>query len=477
MTGRWRTIIEPFRIKVVEPLGFTTAAERRRVLRRAGYNVFAVHADKVLIDFLTDSGTSAMSAEQWACLMRGDESYAGARSFFVFERAVRALTGYRHVLPVHQGRAAERILMNVACGAGKTVLSNSHFDTTRANVEASGASAVDLPIPAALDFSRPGPFKGDMDVRALRAKIQELGPKNVPMIIMTLTNNSLGGQPVSMRNLREVARIAADYGIPVILDVARFAENAYFIKLREPGYSKRSAREIAREMFSYGSGCMMSAKKDALVNIGGFLALNSPRWVRKARELLILGEGFPTYGGLAGRDLETMARGLDEVLDEEYLAYRLRSIEYLADGLRKAGVPIVEPPGGHAVYVDARRLLPHIPPERFPGQALVCELYLTAGIRSVEIGSLMFGRGRGKTFVPARMELVRLAIPRRVYTQSHIDLVIEVFADIVRRKKSIRGLKLLEDSPRLRHFTAKLALMPRAVRPAARGRRHARAGR
>ncbi|MFI5350172.1 MAG: tryptophanase [Elusimicrobiota bacterium] len=457
MKRRWRTIIEPFRIKTVEPLGFTTSAERKTVLRKASYNVFNVPADKVLIDFLTDSGTSAMSAEQWACLMRGDESYAGARSFFIFERSVRALTGYRHILPVHQGRAAERILMNVACGPGKTVLSNSHFDTTRANVEAAGAAAVDLPAPGALDFGRPGPFKGDMDLRALEANIRKLGAANVPMIIMTLTNNSLGGQPVSMNNLRQVAKIAGRHKIPVILDVARFAENAFFIKLREPGYAHRTPREIAREMFSYGSGCMMSAKKDALVNIGGFLALNSPSWVRKARELLILGEGFPTYGGLAGRDLETMARGLEEVLDEEYLAYRLRSVEYLGNGLRKAGVPIVEPPGGHAVYVDAQRLLPHIKPERFPGQALVCELYSTAGIRAVEIGSLMFGHGEGKEFVPARMELVRLAVPRRVYTQSHIDFVIEVFADIYRRRKSIRGLRLLEDAPRLRHFTAKLA--------------------
>ena len=457
MTRRWRTIIEPFRIKSVEPLGFTTDAERGRVLRKAAFNVFNIPADKVLIDFLTDSGTSAMSAEQWACVMRGDESYAGARSFFVFERAVRALTGYRHVLPVHQGRAAERILMNVACAPGKTVLSNSHFDTTRANVEAAGAAAVDLPAPGALDFGRPGPFKGDMDIRALEAKIRELGPKNVPMIIMTVTNNSLGGQPVSMTNLRRVARVAVRHGIPVILDAARFAENAFFIKRREPGYASRSAREIAREMFSCASGCMMSAKKDALVNIGGFLALNSPAWVRKARELLILGEGFPTYGGLAGRDLETMARGLEEVLDEQYLSYRLRSVEYLGNGLRKAGVPIVEPPGGHAVYVDAKRLLPHIAPERFPGQALVCELYRVAGIRAVEIGSLMFGRGTGKSFVPARMELVRLAVPRRVYTQSHIDFVVEVFADIARRRKSIRGLRLLRSSTRLRHFTAKLA--------------------
>lgn len=456
MDQRWKTIIEPFRIKTVEPLGFTTREERESVIREADYNVFSIPADKVLIDFLTDSGTSAMSAEQWACIMRGDESYAGARSFFVFEKTVRELTGYRHILPVHQGRAAERILMSVIGGPGKTVLSNSHFDTTRANVEASGAAAVDLPVPEALDFDFPGPFKGDMDTRALENKIRELGPENVPMIIMTVTNNSLGGQPVSMRNLRDVAEIARHYRIPVIIDAARFAENACFIKRRESGYASRSVREIAQEMFSYGSGCMMSAKKDALVNIGGFLALNDIEWVRKAREVLILGEGFPTYGGLAGRDLEAMSQGLTEVLDEQYLAYRLRSVEYLGDGLRKAGVPIVEPAGGHAIYVNAKKFLPHIPPAAFPAQALVCELYLTAGIRAVEIGSLMFGEGQDGSFKPARMELVRLAIPRRVYTQSHIDFVIEVFTDIAGRKDSLNGLRLIEASPRLRHFTAKL---------------------
>lgn len=459
----WKTIIEPFRIKTVEPLGFTTRSEREKLLAASGYNLFSVPADKVLIDLLTDSGTSAMSAEQWACLMRGDESYAGARSFYVFERRVRELTGYKHVLPVHQGRAAERILMSVAAGPGKTVLSNSHFDTTRANVEASGAKAVDLPVPEALDFGIPAPFKGDADAKALEAKIRELGPASVPMIIMTLTNNSLGGQPVSMRNLREVSEIGRHYKIPIVLDVARFAENAYLIKLRERGYSRRSVREIAQEMFSYGNGCMMSAKKDALVNIGGFLALNDDEWVRRAREVLILGEGFPTYGGLAGRDLEAMAQGLEEVLDERYLEYRLRSIEYLGEGLRKAGVPIVEPPGGHAVYIDAKRFLPHIPPERFPAQALVCELYLTAGIRSVEIGSLMFGREEAGRFVPARMELVRLAIPRRVYTQSHIDFVIEVLSDIAARKDLIGGLTLVESAPSLRHFTARLAPAPVAV--------------
>ena len=453
----WKTIIEPFRIKTVEPLGYTTQAEREKQLAQSGYNLFSVPAEKVLIDLLTDSGTSAMSSEQWAALMRGDESYAGARSFYTFEKAVRELTGYRHILPVHQGRAAERILMSVAAGPGKTVLSNSHFDTTRANVEASGAAAVDVPVPEALDFAMQAPFKGDADVKQLEAKIRELGPSNVPMIVMTLTNNSLGGQPVSMRNLRDVSELARHYKIPVILDVARFAENAYFIKLRERGYAKRDVREIAREMFSYAQGCMMSAKKDALVNIGGFLALNDETWVRRAREVLILGEGFPTYGGLAGRDLEAMAQGLTEVLDERYLAYRLRSIEYLGEGLRKAGVPIVEPPGGHAVYVDAKRFLPRIPPELFPAQALVCELYRTAGIRSVEIGSLMFGREEGGKFVPAKMELVRLAVPRRVYTQSHIDFVIEVFSDVVKRKDSIGGLRLVESAPSLRHFTARLA--------------------
>ncbi|MBI5630599.1 MAG: tryptophanase [Elusimicrobia bacterium] len=460
MDGHWKTIIEPFRIKSVEPLGLTTRAEREEALRRAFYNIFGIPADKVLIDLLTDSGTSAMSSEQWACLMRGDESYAGARSFYLFEKAVRELTGYKTILPVHQGRAAERILMSVVAGPGKTVISNSHFDTTRANVEASGASALDLPVPEAWDFDRPGPFKGDMDLRALESKIRELGPERIPLIIMTATNNSLGGQPVSMRNLREVSGIARHYGIPVFLDAARFAENAFFIKKREPGYATRPAREIAREMFSHASGCLMSAKKDALVNIGGFLALNDPTWVRKARELLILGEGFPTYGGLAGRDLEAMARGLEEILDEEYLAYRLRSVEYLGDGLRRAGVPIVEPPGGHAVYVNAKKFLPHIPCSGYPGQVLACELYLTAGIRAVEIGSLMFGKGSGAAFVPAPMELLRLALPRRVYTQSHIDFVIEVFADIARRARSLRPLRLLEGPCALAHFTAKLMPEP-----------------
>ncbi|MDP3543541.1 MAG: tryptophanase [Elusimicrobiota bacterium] len=457
MEAGWKTIIEPFKIKSVEPLGFTTRGERERVLRDADYNLFAIPADKVLIDLLTDSGTSAMSAEQWSAIMRGDESYAGARSFYEFERTVRDLTGLRFVMPVHQGRAAERVLFSVAGGPGKVVLSNSHFDTTRANVEASGAEAIDLPVPEALDFSAPGDFKGDIDLRALEAKLKALGAAKVSMIVMTLTNNSLGGQPVSMANLRATAEIARHYRVPLFLDIARFAENAWFIKRREAGYATRPVREIVREIFSYADGCWMSAKKDAFVNIGGFLALNDEKWMNEARETLILGEGFTTYGGLAGRDLEAMAVGLREVLDEHYLEYRIRSIEYLGDGLRKAGVPIVEPPGGHAVYLDASRLLPHIPPSGYPAQALACELYLTAGVRSVEIGSLMFGRREGEKFLPARMELVRLAIPRRVYTQSHVDFLIEVVADVAGRAKSIRPLRLVSASPRLAHFTAKLA--------------------
>ncbi len=460
MSGEYKTIIEPFKIKCVEPLGFAEPAEREDVLRRAGYNLFNVPADKVLIDLLTDSGTAAMSAEQWSAVMRGDESYAGAKSFFRFEAAVRDLTGYAHVLPTHQGRAAERILMGVIAGPGKVVISNSHFDTTRANVEAAGAQALDLPAPGALEFGRSAPFKGDMDVAALEKEISKRGAAGIPLIIMTVTNNSLGGQPASLKNLHEVSEVARAHKIPLFLDAARFAENAYFIKLRERGQESRSAGDIAREMFSCASGCLMSAKKDALVNIGGFLALNDDEWAGAARALLILGEGFSTYGGLAGRDLEAMAQGLSEVLDEKYLSYRLRSVEYLGEGLRRAGVPIVEPPGGHAVYVDARRFLPQIPPERYPAQALACELYRLAGIRSVEIGSLMFGQEGPGGFVPAPMELVRLAVPRRVYTQSHIDFVIEVFADLARRRKSVRGLRVVENPRVLRHFTARLEPVP-----------------
>ncbi|MGH2929073.1 MAG: tryptophanase, partial [Solirubrobacteraceae bacterium] len=416
------------------PLPFTTRDERERVLREAGWNLFQIPADKVLIDLLTDSGTSAMSAEQWSAMMRGDESYAGARSFFVFEKAVRGLTGLRHVLPMHQGRAAERILFKATGGPGKKFLSNSHFDTTRANVEASGAEAIDLPVPEALDFGTPAPFKGDIDLPALEAKIREAGAANVAMIIMTLTNNSLGGQPVSLENLRAAREISRHHKIPLFLDVARFAENSWFVKKRERGQGTRTPADIAREMFSCCDGAWMSAKKDAFVNMGGFLALNDDAVAKACRDEMILGEGFPTYGGLAGRDLEALAVGLGEALDEHYLAYRIRSLEYLGEGLRRAGVPIVEPPGGHAVYLDARRLLPHIPASGYPAQALACELYLTAGVRGVEIGSLMFGKR-------APMELVRLAIPRRAYTQSHVDFLIEVVSDVAARAKEIRPLR------------------------------------
>lgn len=454
---KWKTIIEPHKIKMVEPLGFTTRKEREEIIKRAHYNMFAIKAEDVLLDFLTDSGTGAMSAEQWAGIMRGDESYAGARSFFAFEKAVRDLTGYTYVIPVHQGRAAERIVFSFAGGKGKYTVSNSHFDTTRANVECSGACAVDLPVKEALDFGKVAPFKGNMDLKALEAFIKEKGAENITLCIMTVTNNSLGGQPVSMANLKAVHKICKGHGIPVFIDMARFAENSAFIKAREPGYSSRTVESIAKELFTCGEGCMMSAKKDALVNMGGFLALNDKEWADKARQQLILGEGFSTYGGLSGRDLEAIAIGLKEVLDEKYLDYRLRSTAYLGDGLRRCGVPIVEPPGGHAVYVNAREFLPHIPPPLLPAQALSCALYLEGGIRTVEIGTLMFGRRDEKgNFLPAPMDLVRIAIPRRVYTQSHIDYVIEVFGELSKHKKDIRGLLPVEIPAVLAHFTAKL---------------------
>ncbi|MBI4051853.1 MAG: tryptophanase [Elusimicrobia bacterium] len=455
MYWNWKTIIEPFKIKSVEPLGFTAASQRKKILEEMHYNLFEIPADKVLIDLLTDSGTSAMSAEQWASIMRGDESYAGARSFYVFQKVVREITGYPEVIPVHQGRAAERILFSIIGGKGKCIPANTHFDTTRANVEVSGAQALDLPVSQAWDFDTPGPFKGDMDVQALEGILEKRG-KDIPLVILTVTNNSLGGQPVSMRNIRDVSRVCRKYKVPLFLDAARFAENAYFIRLREPGYADKTPEAIAREMFSHAEGCLMSAKKDALVNIGGFMAMKDKRWADRAREVEIVGEGFPTYGGLAGRDLEAMAQGLREILEEEYLQYRLRSVEYLGEGLRKHGIPIVEPPGGHAVYVNAKKFLPHIPPGRFPAQALACELYLESGVRAVEIGSLMFGKHQNGKFTPAKMELLRLAIPRRVYTQSHIDFVIEVFGELAKRKKKIRGLKILEVPPILGHFTAKL---------------------
>jgi len=453
-----KTIIEPFKIKSVEPIRFSTREERETVLRLGHYNLFLVPAEDVTIDLLTDSGTSAMSAAQWGGMMQGDESYAGARSFFRFESKVRELTGFRHIIPTHQGRAAERILFALVGGPGKTIPNNSHFDTTRANAEFSGAEAVDLPCQEGLDPDLIADFKGNMDTAALRSLIATSGKDRIPVCIMTVTNNSGGGQPVSMENIRTTSAICRAHGIPFFLDACRFAENAYFIRKRERGYGEVPLKTIVGEMFSYADGATMSAKKDALVNMGGFLALNDDALALRARNLLIITEGFPTYGGLAGRDLEAIAQGLDEVLDEHYLHYRIRSVEYLGERLVAAGVPILRPPGGHAIYLNARKFLPHIPPHQFPGQSLVVELYRTGGIRSVEIGSVMFGRNdpRG-AFLPARMELVRLAIPRRVYTQSHIDYVIEVVLECFGNRDSMKGYRIVEEPPTLRHFTAKFA--------------------
>jgi tryptophanase len=453
-----KTIIEPFKIKSVEPIRFSTREEREVVLLRGHYNLFLVPAEDVTIDLLTDSGTSAMSAAQWAGMMLGDESYAGARSFYRFEAKVRELTGFRHIIPTHQGRAAERILFSLLGGPGKIIPNNSHFDTTRANAEFSGAEAVDLPAPEGLDPELVADFKGNMDTAALGTLIAQVGAGNIPVCIMTITNNSGGGQPVSMENIRTASAICRSHGIPFFLDACRFAENAWFIKKRERAYADVPLKTIVQEMFACADGATMSAKKDALVNMGGFLALNDDTLAMRARNLLIITEGFPTYGGLAGRDLEAIAQGLDEILDENYLHYRIRSVEYLGERLIAAGVPILRPPGGHAIYLNARKFIPHVPPEQFPGQSLVVELYRTGGIRSVEIGSVMFGRNDpGGAFVPARMELVRLAIPRRVYTQSHIDYVIEVVLECFGRRQSMKGYRIVEEPPMLRHFTAKFA--------------------
>jgi tryptophanase len=443
-----KTIIEPFKIKTVEPIRRTTAAEREAFLDQAGYNLFLIDARNILIDLLTDSGTSAMSTEQWGALMRGDESYAGSESFYRMRRAVQEIFGFRHVIPTHQGRAAERILFSVMCKPDDVVPANTHFDTTRANIEFVGARAVDLPVPEAADTQARLPFKGNMDVEALRRLIVDFTPRRIPLILMTVTNNSAGGQPVSMENLRAVKAVADEFGIPLYLDACRFAENAWFIRLREPGYGGRTPKQIAQEMFSLADGCTFSAKKDAFANIGGFLATNSDALAEQEKNLLILTEGFPTYGGLAGRDLEAIAVGLEEVLDPDYLEYRIASTGYLGRHIADRGVPIVEPPGGHAIYIDARRMLPHIPPDQFPAQALAVELYRHAGIRSAEIGSVMFGEN-------ARQELVRLAIPRRVYTQSHIDYVVEAILEVHERREQVRGLELTCQAKFLRHFTAR----------------------
>lgn len=451
-----KTIIEPFKIKSVEPINFTTEREREAYLRRAFYNMFLLPAEEVLIDLLTDSGTAAMSAKQWAGMMEGDEAYAGAKSFYRFERKVRQLTGMKHIIPTHQGRAAEKILFTIVGGKGKYIPNNSHFDTTRANVEFSGAEAVDLPTAEGKDPDLIAPFKGNMDIQALEEFIERVGAANIPLCMITVTNNSGGGQPVSMQNIRETKRVCSTYGIPLFLDACRFAENAFFIKLREPGYGHVPVKEIAREMFSYADGATMSAKKDAIVNIGGFLALNDDQLAMQARNLLIVTEGFTTYGGLAGRDLEAIAQGLDEVMDEHYLRYRIRSVEYLGEQLVRAGVPILQPPGGHAIYLNAKQFLPHIPVEQYPGQSLVVELYRRGGIRSVEIGSVMFGKyDAHHRLIPARMELVRLAIPRRVYTQSHMDYVAEVVVETFAHRETLPGYRIIEEAPMLRHFTAK----------------------
>ncbi|MBI4408165.1 MAG: tryptophanase [Gemmatimonadetes bacterium] len=452
-----RTIIEPFKIKAVEPIRLTTRAERTDKLRHAGYNVFLLHADDVLIDLLTDSGTAAMSAEQWAAVMRGDEAYAGSRSWYRFEAAVKDLFGFRHVIPTHQGRAAERILFSTVCRPGDVVPNNTHFDTTRANIEAVGAQAVDLPCPEARRTQEPHPFKGDMDVTGLERLIAEVGAERVPLVMLTVTNNSGGGQPVSLANLRAVRALCGRHGIPLYLDACRFAENAFLIKLREPGYADHSVRQIAREMFSLADGCTFSAKKDGLANIGGFLATNDDRLAEQEKDLLILTEGFPTYGGMAGRDLDAIAVGLREVLEEDYLTYRLASVRYLGEHIARAGVPIVQPPGGHAVYIDAAAFLPHVPPLQLPGQALVAELYVEGGIRAVEIGTVMFGRHDPETGAEtaAPMELVRLAMPRRVYTQSHVDYVVEAILEVWQRREGMGGFRIVRQAAVLRHFTAR----------------------
>ncbi|WP_208425187.1 MULTISPECIES: tryptophanase [Salinibacter] len=449
------TIIEPFRIKSVEPIQLTSRAERERMIRDAHYNLFNLHADDVIIDLLTDSGTSAMSAAQWAGLMQGDESYAGSPSYFRFEEAVKDLMPFEHVIPTHQGRAAERILMGIVAGPDAKIPSNTHFDTTRANIEATGAEAVDLVVDAGHVPDAEHPFKGNIDLDRLEALL-DADADRVPIVMLTVTNNTGGGQPVSIANIRGAKALCDAHGVPLVLDACRFAENAYFIKQREDGYGDRSVKAIVREMFSHADGMTMSAKKDALVNIGGWLALDDDAWARKARNQLILTEGFPTYGGLAGRDLEAIAVGLQEIVDEDYLEYRMASTRYLGEALTELGVPIVKPVGGHAVYIDAKSLLPHIPPLDYPAQSLAVALYVTGGIRGVEIGSVMFGRQPDGSEEPADQELLRLAIPRRVYTQSHVDYVIECFEALVGRKDALCGYEITEEPPQLRHFTAHL---------------------
>lgn len=448
-----KTIIEPFKIKAVEPIRMTTREERKTAIQKVHYNAFGLKSEDVMIDLLTDSGTSAMSAAQWSGIMRGDESYAGSPSYYRFEEAVRELMPFKFIIPTHQGRAAEKILFSIVGGKGKIIPNNTHFDTTRANVEFSGALSLDLVIEEGKDPQSDYPFKGNIDLEKL-AKLLNEQHEAIPLVMLTITNNSGGGQPVSMKNIRETKALCEQYGKPLFIDACRFAENAYFIKLRENGYADRTVKSIVQEMFSYADGMTMSAKKDALVNMGGWLALNDEHWASGARNLLIITEGFPTYGGLSGRDLEAMALGLEEVVQEDYLHYRIASTAYVGEALTGLGIPIVRPVGGHAVYIDARAFLPHIAPLAYPGQSLVVALYETGGIRACEIGSVMFGKQPDGREQPAAMELVRLAIPRRVYTQSHMDYVIEVFEKINQQKDTLSSMKIIWEPPMLRHFTA-----------------------
>jgi tryptophanase len=452
-----KTIIEPFRIKSIEPIYFTTETERKQMLADVGYNLFGLKAENVIIDLLTDSGTSAMSAMQWAGIMNGDESYAGSRSFYRFEETIKKITGLTHIIPTHQGRAAEKILFSIVGGEGQIIPNNTHFDTTRANIEFSGAEAIDFLNENGKKPDFIADFKGNMDVEKLRTFLNEKAEK-VPLVMLTITNNSGGGQPVSMENIRQVSEVCREFQKPFFLDACRFAENAYFIKIREKGYQNKSILEICQEMFSYADGMTMSAKKDALVNIGGFLALNDSDLAQKCRNVLVVTEGFPTYGGLAGRDLEAIAQGLEEILDESYLHYRIRTIAYLGEKLVEAGVPLILPTGGHAVYLDAGKFCGHIPNYEFPGQAIACALYLKGGIRACEIGSIMFGKydENGNTVSPD-LELVRLAIPRRVYTQSHIDYVAEVIIEVFHEREKLKGFKIEKEPTMLRHFTAEFA--------------------
>lgn len=452
-----QTIIEPFKIKSVEPIYFNTKEDRIKILEQARFNLFRISASDVIIDLLTDSGTSAMSSAQWAGIMLGDESYAGSDSFYKFEKAVNELTGMPYIIPTHQGRASEKILFSTVGGPGKIFLSNTLFDTTRANIEFSGAEGIDLLCAAGKDPHIPAPFKGNIDIEALVQTIKLKGADHIAMVILTATNNSGGGQPISMENIKQTREICDQYNIPLFLDACRFAENAWFIKQRETGYREKKVSDIAKEMFSYVDGATMSAKKDAFANIGGFLAMRDLKIARECRNLLIITEGFPTYGGLAGRDLEAIAIGLQEVMSEDYLQYRIRSIEYLTEKLFAAGVPVMRPAGGHAVYLDATKFLPHIPVYEYPGQALAVALYLEGGIRSVEIGSFMFGKyDQNGDLIPNQFELVRLAIPRRVYTQSHLDYVSEVIIQVYQDRSSLKGMRIIEEAQFLRHFTARL---------------------